>query len=355
MRLILPAATSCPLKGMAFRLSLAALLLAALPARAQLSSTDAVKTSLSAAYRDTVAWTRSGTASLGANQGFLHNWASGGELASLTVNALFSAAATRYYHRHLWTSNLDLFYALYYAYSQGFQPRKTEDRIDLTSKYGYLLDTGGSFYLAGLLNAKTQASPGYDYSLPEYDTFPTSRALSPAYFTAAIGGEYRKGTRLSLFLSPLAARLTLVDRQFTTRLPEGAYGVPFGERSRTELGAYFTSRYTTNPEKKTVYKTRLDLYTNYLAKDKLAPDGVIVVKKDNPGNIDLLWDHLLSTRLNKYLSITLAATLVYDNDQPYLPAPGAATGPTEPRPEPGSGLGWWQVKEVATVGLQYKF
>lgn len=336
-------------------IALGALLTIVHPVRAQLAATDAVKTSLAADYKDTVAWMRSGTASLGINQGFLHNWAAGGELASLTVNAIFSGATNRYYHRHLWTNNLDLFYSLYYAYSDGFLPRKTDDRIDFTSKYGYLLNEKGTLYLAGLFNFKSQFSPGYDYSLPEYDTFPTSRFFAPAYFTGALGGEWRPTPRVSLFLSPAATRVTVVDRQFTTRLPEGAFGVPFGERSRTELGAYFTGRYSTNPEKKTVYKARLDLYSNYLAKDRFAPDGATVVKKDDPGNIDWLMDHIVSTRLNKYLAITIAATLIYDNDQPYLPAPGTTQGPGEPRPEPGTGLGWWQVKQVATVGLQYKF
>lgn len=336
-------------------LSLAAMLATSGPLHAQLAATESVKTSLAAAYKDTVARTYTGTASLGINQGFLHNWAAGGELASLTVNALFSGATARYYHRHLWTNNLDVFYALYYAYSDGFRPRKTEDRMDFTSKYGYLLNNKGTLYLSGLFNFRSQFSPGYDYSLPEYDTFPTSRFFAPAYFTGALGGEWRPTPRVSLFLSPAAARVTVVDRQFTTRLPDGAFGVPFGERSRTELGAYFTGRYSTNPEKKTVYKARLDLYANYLAKDRFAPDGVTVVKRDDPGNVDWLMDHLVSTKLNKYLAITIAATLIYDNDQPYLPAPGSGVGPGEPTPEPGSGFGWWQVKELATVGLQYKF
>ena len=156
-----------------------ALLLFSTNSQGQLAATDNVRTALSADYKDTVAWVVTGSTSLGINQGFLHNWAAGGELASLTVNSIFSGVAARYNRRHIWTNNLDLFYSLYYAYSQGFLPRKTDDRIDFTSKYGYLLDSGGSFYLAGLFNFRSQFSPGYDYAAENYQDYPTSRFLSP--------------------------------------------------------------------------------------------------------------------------------------------------------------------------------
>lgn len=321
---------------------------------AQISETDKLKTTLSTENKDTVAWIHGGTAILGLNQGFLHNWPAGGELGALTINSLFSTYAHRYCRRHIWSNNLDLAYGLYYAYSNQFVPRKTDDRIDLTSKYGYRLHPKEDFYLAGLFNFKSQFTPGYDYNAPSWDTFTTSRFFSPAYITLAAGVEYRRGNNLSLFFSPLAARMTFVSRDYTRRVPEGAFGVEYDKTTRFELGAYFSGRYQVDISKTLFFKTRLDLYANYLAKDKKDNTGK-VVKKDNPGNIDLFWDNLLALKVNKLMNITLGATLVYDNDVPYYNTYVDESGVTQPKDEPAEGLGWWQVKQIMTIGLQYKF
>src|SRR5690606_15313755 len=112
---------------------------------------------------DTVAWVHNGSLSLGINQGILHNWAAGGELASLTVNGVFDGSLIRYNNRTVWTNNLNAAYGLFYAYSNSFVPRKTDDRIDLTSKFGYRLKPNSNFYFTGLFNAKTQFTKAYDY------------------------------------------------------------------------------------------------------------------------------------------------------------------------------------------------
>ena len=65
-------------------------LLCAAPASAQLEQTENVKKSLSVENKDTIAWIRSGVVQLGLNQGFLHNWAAGGEVVSLAVDGLLS-------------------------------------------------------------------------------------------------------------------------------------------------------------------------------------------------------------------------------------------------------------------------
>ena len=329
--------------------------IAALTANAQLDKTDQMKAGLTIDNIDTVAWVYNGTLNVGINQGFLHNWAAGGEIASATINGLFSGSLSRIYHRNIWSNNLDMTYSLFYAYSNHFVPRKMDDRIDFTSKYGYRLDTARDFYLTTLFNFKSQFSKGYDYEADNWDTFSTSKFLSPAYFILAPGIEYRKGTNLSLFLSPVAARLTVADLYYTNRSPEGAFGVANGKTTRFEFGAYFSGRYTVNITENLTYKGRVDLYSNYLAKDYLDSAGN-VVKEDNPGNIDILWDNLFSWKMSKYLSLTLGATFIYDNDLPYDNTKvDPVTGLDVPKDEPGSELGWWQIKQVFTVGFQYKF
>jgi hypothetical protein len=324
-------------------------------ASAQLKRTDSLKNSLALDNKDTVAWVYSGTLNIGLNQGFLHNWAAGGEVASATVNGLFSGMLTRMYHRSIWSNNLDMNYALFYAYSNHFQPRKMDDRIDFTSKYGYHIDTSSNFFLTGLFNFKSQFTKGYDYEAPNWDSFSTSDFLSPAYFTLAAGMEYRRGTNLSLFLSPAAARITTASTYYTNRAPEGAFGIENGKTMRFELGAYFSGRYLVNITPSLTYKTRLDLYSNYLAKDFQDSTGK-VVKKDSPGNIDILFDNLFSYKLGKFLSLTLGATFIYDNDLPYDNLQkDAITGLEVQKDEPGNALGWWQIKQTFAIGFQYKF
>lgn len=325
-----------------------------LTSQAQLDKTDSVRSGLSENNIDTVAWERSGTLNIGINQGFLHNWAAGGEVVSATVNGLFNGVLNRLYHRHIWANNLDLTYSLFYAYSNDFVPRKMDDRIDFTSKYGYRLDTAKNFYFTTLFNFKSQFTKGYDYDDPNFDTFSTSKFLSPAYFILAPGIEYRKGTNLSLFLSPVAGRITTASEYYTNRSPEGAFGVENGETVRFEIGAYFSGRYTVDITENMTFKTRLDLYSNYLADDVTDSLGN-VVKKDSPGNIDVLWDNLFTWKLAKYFSLTLGGTFIYDNDIPYdATEVDPVTGQDVPKDEPGTGLGWWQVKQSFSLGFLYK-
>lgn len=336
-------------------LSFVVLLLSYTHVYAQLDETEELKKKFANDNKDTVAWVYGGTMSIGLNQGFLHNWPAGGELASLTVNGIFSGYLNRIYHRTVWSNNLDMTYSLLYAYSNDFIPRKIDDRIDFTSKYGVRIDTSKDFFVTGLFNFKSQFTKGYDYEVENFDSFSTSDFLSPAYFTLALGLEYRKGTNLSLFLSPVAARVTTASKYYTTRDEEGAFGVQYGKTSRFELGAYFSGRYQVDVSKNMTFKTRVDLYSNYLAKDVTDSTGR-VVKKNNPGNIDILFDNLLSWKMNKYVTLVLAATFIYDNDIPYdRKEIDPNTGMEIEKDELGVNLGWTQIKEVFTFGFQYKF
>ncbi len=321
---------------------------------AQLNRVDKMRKAMDFQDKDTVAWLYTGVAQLGFNQGFLHNWSAGGEIASLAVDGLFNASLTRLYHSQVWATNLDCAYSLFYAYSNHFVPRKVNDRIDLTSKYGSRLLPKKPIYITGLFNVNTQFTEGYDYTLPDWSTIPTSRFMSPGYFTLAAGLEYRGDGVLSVFLSPAALRLTVADKQFTSRVPEGAFGIEYGKQSRLEMGAYFTARYTKNLSKRVALKTRLDLYSNYLAKNKKDSLGNVIVH-DNPGNIDVFWDNLVSIKLSKYFNLNFVLTTTYDNDIPYSDSYlDPTSGMMVKKEEPGTGLGWWQIKEVMSFGVSYK-
>lgn len=320
---------------------------------AQLSKVDDVKKQLETTNKDTIAWAHGGVFDLGFNEGFLHNWAAGGELASISVNSIFSGHLDRLHHKEVWSNNLDLTYGLTYAYSTGFLPHKTDDRIDFTSKYGKRIDTS-NFYVTGLFNFKSQFTKGYDYTMPDWQHNPTSDFLSPAYLTLAVGGEYRKGSDISFFLSPIAARLTVASTKYTTLDSAGAFGIPYNKTSLFEFGAYFSGRYQVNLSKSVTFKTRLDLYSNYLAKDRKDPAGNVI--KDNPGNVSVLFDNLLSWKISKAFNIIVGATFIYDNHIPYSKTYiDQTTGLVTLKDDPGRDIGWMQIKQVFSLGMEYKF
>ncbi len=330
-------------------LSTAALLCFSHFAHGQVKNESAIEKSLETTNKDTIAWTHGGVFDLGANEGFLHNWAAGGELASLSVNGLFSGFLNRLHNYDIWSNNLDLAYGLTYAYSTSFIPHKTDDRIDLTSKYGIRVTDSTNFYFTGLFDFKSQFTKGFNYTDSAWQKRPTSKFLSPAYFTLAAGMEYRRGSNISFFLSPVAARIVLADKYYTSVTDQGAFGIAYGKTSVFQLGAYFSGRYSVNIGKKAVFKTHLDLYSNYLAKDTKNDTGK-VIKKDNPGNINVLFDNLLSYKLSSHFNVTLGLTLVYDNNFPYPVVPASA--PNQP---PGNNLGWTQINQTFSFGIEYKF
>jgi hypothetical protein len=321
----------------------------------QLTKVDDVKKSLETTNKDTIAWAHGGVLNLAMNEGFLHNWAAGGELASVTINGIFSGHLDRLHNREIWSNNLDLSYGLAYAYSTSFIPHKTDDRIDFTSKYGVRMDSSKRFYFTGLFNFKSQFNKGYDYTLTNWQSLPNSDFFAPAYFTTALGIEYRKGSDLSVFVSPLAGRLTMASKYYTDLSPTGAFGIPYGKTQYYQFGAYFSGRDLFHFNKKVTYKTRLDLYSNYLAKDTKDSTGR-VIKRDNPGNISVLFDNLLSYKVSKALNITIGATFIYDNNFPYVGTyVDSKTGLTTTKEDPGSGIGWLQVKQIFALGLEFKF
>ncbi len=324
-------------------------------ADAQISKVDDIKKSLATTNKDTVAWLHSGILTLGANEGFLHNWAAGGELASMVLTGIFHGNLSYLNHGSVWENDLDLAYGLSYTYSNNFIPRKTDDRIDFTSKLGSQLKNSKEFYFAGLFNFKSQYTKGYNYADSGWQHKPTSEFLSPAYFTLAAGMEYRKGENFSLFLSPVAAREIIGSRYYTSQSPSGAYGIDSGKTSKFQLGAYFSGRYKKSITKALNFSTRLDLYSNYLAKNTTNSAGVLV-RQDNPGNIQVFWDNLFVLKAYKTLSVTFGLTVGYDNSFPFTKNTlNAKTGTLQDKGQPGEDLGWVQLSQVFTFGVAYKF
>ncbi|MCC7030385.1 MAG: DUF3078 domain-containing protein [Chitinophagaceae bacterium] len=301
-------------------------------------------------------WKRGGLLNIGINQAILENWAAGGERLSFAANGQLNAFMTRIKSNTIFENTLDLYYGLNYVASSHFVPRKLDDRIDFSTRYGLQPKSWtvsknrfkNHTYMTGLFRFQSQFTEGYNYEMPSWRTNPTSAFLAPAYFTLALGAEYRPNNNFSIFFSPLAGKVTLVKERYTLLAP--AFGVEQGKTSRFEFGAYLTTKYRTNLTKNIAYNTRVDLYSNYLAKNKTV-NGLLV--KDGPGNVDVLWDNFFALKISKLIGAGLGFTLFYDNDQPgqknkkSTDANGIETYSYGP-------LGWWQLKQVLNLGFSYK-
>lgn len=296
---------------------------------------------------ETEGWTTQGLLNIGLNQGTLQNWAAGGEQMSLAMNGVFNGLAVKKTGNKIWENTVDMFYGLNYVSSNNFVPRKIDDRIDVSSRYGvkplgwtnkpFLKNT----YLMGLARLQTQFSKGYNYENPDWRTDNNgqgiSNFLSPLYATFALGAEYRPNKNFGVFVSPAAARIIMADKVHTSLSPNGAFGIDSGETFTFQFGAYLTARYSVALTKRIDYRTRLDLYSNYLEK---------------PQNVDVLWDNIIAFKISEALGGSLGVTMVYDDD-----VTGQLTDDTtgDGVPDATGALGWTQLKQVLNLGLQYKF
>jgi len=174
---------------------------------------------------------------------------------------------------------------------QGDETRKSNDRIEFNSKYGRNLSE--KWLYSAMLNFKTQFADGFNYPDPKV----ISTFMTPAYLTASIGMDYKRGDNFSLFISPLTGKATFVLDD--TISAEGNFGVEPGEKFRAELGGFMKVTYKATVMENVDFLTRLDLFSNYL---------------DEPGNIDVNWEVLLSMKINEFLSATVNAVMLYDDD-----------------------------------------
>jgi len=238
-------------------------------------------------------WKRGGLMSFNLAQGSLSNWAAGGDNFSMTVNGYFNYFFYYKKDRHSWDNNMDV--NLGYVQSTSLGSRKNDDRFDFLSKYGYKVDTTGKWYLSTLFNFRSQFFDGYTYSnnIPDF----SSSFLSPAYVILSVGFDYKPTDKLSMFISPLTSRSTIITNSVLAQ--KGIYGIPAGQHSINEIGAFATINYSNVIAKNVTYKGRLDLFSNYAS---------------NPQNVDLFMTNLFSFKINRYFSATYSLDMIYDDN-----------------------------------------
>lgn len=254
-------------------------------------------------------WTVTNTLNLGANLSLFNNWAAGG-INSLGLNGLYNGVANYRKGVVAWDNQLILGYGML---NQGFATAdawvKTDDRIDLTSKYGRKMSD--KLYYAALMNFQTQFSRGF--ATGENGRMnreqKISNFLAPGKLLLALGIDYKPRPELSIFFSPATYRGIFVYDQDLA--DAGAFGVEKayinevtgafipGENIRHEFGAYLRVNYEKKFTEKFSYSSILELFSNYL---------------DNPQNVDVNWQNIASWKLNDNFALSFMWQALYDDN-----------------------------------------
>ena len=272
--------------------------------------------------KDTVSavWKSGGLLNININQGSLNNWSAGGDKFSLSINSYLNLFAFYKKGKYAWDNSLDLTYGMTQTTSLG--NRKSSDRIDFTTKYGYSI--GKKLNFSGLLNIRSQFADGFAYTKDDTGKemiTRTSRTFSPTYVLLSLGLDYKPSENLSLLASPITGRWVLVS----DKLIGPIYGLEPGKMVRTEVGAFVSANYQKTFGSGLTLKSKLDLFSNY---------------KSQPENIDIFFTNVLSAKITKYINVNFNVDMIYDdNTQNVVPGKG-------PAPQ------WLQ---LMGIGFAYKF
>jgi len=153
----------------------------------------------------TLGWHYTGTGSLSFSQVAFTNWAAGGE-NSVSLNGLAIASANYKSKSFIWDNDIILAYGLLKQGDEDF--RKTTDKIELSTKFGY--HAIKDWYYSGLLGFKSQFVDGFEYDDDLGTKTLVSKFLAPGYLNIAAGMNYKPSKNFSLFVGPISGRTTFV-------------------------------------------------------------------------------------------------------------------------------------------------
>ena len=264
--------------------------------------------------------------SLTFNQIALKNWAAGGK-NSFSGTWLGNAYANYKSEKATWDNTLELGYGIMRNKGEDYQ--KSEDKIHLSSVYGYDAARQKLFY-SGLLDFKTQFGKGYNYGA---DTTLVSKFMSPGYVSISAGMLYKPNDKLSIYLSPVAGKITAVSDTALSQI----YGLDEGSHSRVEFGAIAKVTYNhPNIVKNVDYYFRGDFFANW---------------QDHPEHIDVDIETGFNLKVNDWLTALIKVNLLFDDDIKHQEQYVDADGSVATR-ERGARL---QVKELFGFGLGFKW
>ena len=227
-------------------------------------------------------WTHGGTVGLNMAQSHFDNWSAGGQD---NINFLGLAKYDINYKKgnHKWDNNIDLQLGYSY-YNLDEKPIKTDDRIFLSSLYGYNI-SHEKWYATANLTFQSQFADGFNYAVDSTDRI--SGFMNPGYITLGLGVQWVPSKHFNVNISPLTAKMTIVTDQ--NLADAGAFGVKKaeyedvteiigedtivfqrktkdGEKIRWELGAQLIAEFNYEIFTNVTFSSKLIAFYDYLHK-----------------------------------------------------------------------------------------
>jgi len=234
-------------------------------------------------------WKTEGMLQLNFSQVFINDYWVAGGANSLSALGVVKLSADYLQGKTSWDNDLN------FAQGRMIQgdedARKTDDKLDFSSTYGY--NAKGKWYYAANYTLKTQLFDGYNY--PDVTT-PISGAFAPAEMLYSLGIQYKPSEDFLFLASPFTGKTILVLNSDLSDL--GAFGVEPGSTSYSKFGMYFKLKYKKEIFKNVNFSTKLDLFGDYQA---------ISVW-------DVDWELAINMKVNNWLSANILTQLIYNKD-----------------------------------------
>jgi len=246
-------------------------------------------------------WRSSGLLSINIGQTSFANWANGGE-NQLNINTLLHYRLQFSSGKATWENNIDAKYGtLIFA---DMKMKKTNDKIDYASKFGHKASKKWNY--SYYLSYTSQFARGYKYP---NDSTVVSDFMAPGYFMAGAGMDYHPIKELSIMITPITYKLTIVNN--TLLANDGGFGVKKaivdangnvivpGEHFRSETGAFVKVYYQKEFKNGFSVSSKLELFSAF---------------NNKPENVDLTWATFVTYRISKFFIATFSLDLLYDDD-----------------------------------------
>lgn len=280
-------------------------------------------------------WLIGGTGTVNFSQVSLSNWAAGGQ-NSLSVLGIADVFANYKKGKNTWNNTFTVTYGTVKLEDQHL--RKSDDKIELNLKYGRAASR--DWFYSTQLNFRSQLTPTYSENRENF----VSDFLAPAFVVGSLGMDYKPSKRLSVFISPVTGKFTIVKDQVLA--DQGSFGVEpaqknllgepipgTGENFRREFGGFVNIRFRDEVFQNITLESKLDLFSNYL---------------NNPENVDMNWENNFNFKVNKFISASLFVHMIYDDDIDIQIDQNDDGKPESIGPR-------LQFKETLGIGLSYKF
>lgn len=250
-------------------------------------------------------WSTSAIGALNMNQNQLSNWSAGGE-NSIAGTVTWEQVIHYRYNNFSYTGNAALAYGLMNQAESGI--RKTDDKINLTSKANFL--AFGRWHYTLLADFQSQFDKGYKY--PD-DSTVVSNFFAPAILTISLGMDYHINEYISMMISPASGKMIFVQNQALA--DKGSYGVKeaikdsegnilhHGEMFKGEIGLALSTTWQQEIKKNILLFSRLNIHNNYIDPEP-----------SNRWNFDIDWETRFNFVITDYLTTSLKAHILYDHN-----------------------------------------